>query len=81
MNQLRFNVFGKVLAVIGGPGSWQAYYPGTDGTRRPADFVIPADITEEGLAEYLADLFHEDATPSRNTVRRLNPSLGSESNC
>lgn len=81
MDELRFKVFGKVVVVVGSPGSWQPYYPGTDGTRRPADFVIPADIAEEGLAEYLADLFHEDATPSRNTVRRLNPSLESGSNC
>jgi hypothetical protein len=71
MDELRFNVFGKLVAIIGQPGSWQAFYPGNDGTRRPADFVIPTDITEDGLAEYLADLFHEDATPRRNTVHRL----------
>ena len=71
MSELRFNVFGKVLAITGMPGSWQAFYPGTDGTRRPADFVIPADIPEEGLAGYLADLFHEHATPRRPGVRRM----------
>ena len=71
MNELRFNVFGKIVAIVGTPGSWQAFYPGTNGTRSPADFVIPADITEDGLAEYLADLFHEHATPQRSTVLRL----------
>ncbi len=71
MNTHRFNVFGILVAISGKPGSWQAFYPGNDGTRRPADFIIPADVTEEGLAEYLADLFHEDATPGRNTVERL----------
>jgi hypothetical protein len=71
MNTHRFNVFGKLIAIGGKPGSWQAFYPGNDGTRRPADFIVPADITEDGLADYLADLFHEDATPSRNTVTRL----------
>jgi hypothetical protein len=71
MNVLRFNVFGKLIAISGEPGTWQAFYPGNDGTRRPANFVIPADITEDGLVEYLADLFHEDATPRRNTVERL----------
>ena len=73
MNERRFNVFGKVIAISGTPGAWQAFYPGNDGTRRPADFIIPADITEDDLAEYLADLFHEDATPRRNTVKRLPP--------
>ena len=71
MDALRFNVFGKLIAISGQPGSWQAFYPGSDGTRRPADFIIPADVTEDGLADYLADLFHEDATPRRNTVERL----------
>jgi len=73
MDSHRFNVFGKVIVITGKPGSWLAFYPGNDGTRRPADFIIPAEITEEGLAEYLADLFHEDATPRRNTVGRLPP--------
>ncbi|KFI06125.1 hypothetical protein [Massilia sp. BSC265] len=71
MNTLRFKVFGRLVAISGKPGAWQAFYPGSDGTRRPAGFVIPADITEDGLAEYLADLFHEDATPRRNTVELL----------
>ncbi len=73
MNELRFNVFGKLIVIGGKPGAWQAFYPGNNGTRRPADFVIPADVSEDGLGEYLADLFHEDATPRRNTVRRLPP--------
>lgn len=71
MNELRFKVFGKVVAITGQSGAWQAYYPGSNGTRRPADFVVPAELTEADLAEYLADLFHEDATPRRNTVERL----------
>jgi len=71
MNELRFKVFGKVIAITRQPGSWQAYYPGSNGTRSPADFIIPAELREADLAEYLADLFHEDATPRRNTVERL----------
>lgn len=71
MNAHRFKVFGKLIAISGKPGAWEACYPGNDGTRRPADFIIPPDVTEDGMAEYLADLFHEDATPRRNTVERL----------
>ena len=71
MRQLRFNVFGTLVIITGAPGAWQAFYPGSDGKRRPADFIVPDDIPEEGLLEYLADLFHEDATPRRPTVLRL----------
>ena len=71
MHTHRFNVFGTLIAISGKPGAWQAFYPGNDGTRRPADFIVPADVSEEGLADYLTDLFHEDATPRRNTVERL----------
>jgi len=70
---LFFNVFGKVIGIVGWPGAWQPFHPGTNGTRRPADFIIPADVTEENMAEYLADLFHEDATPKHNSVERIYP--------
>lgn len=70
---LFFKVFGKLIAVVGQPGSWQAFYPGTNGTCRPADFIIPDDVTEDGMAEYLDNLFHEDATPKHSTVERVYP--------
>ena len=67
----RFNVFGKAVAVTGLQGRRQAFYLGAEGKRRPADFVVPADITDGGLAEYLADLFHEHATPRNPAVTPL----------
>ena len=71
MAEHRFNVFGKRIVIVGAAGSWQAFYPGTDGKRRAADFVVPADLAEHALAEYLADLFHENATPKHGTVDLL----------
>ena len=71
--EFRFNVFGTLVAVTGEEGKWQAYYLGAEGKRRPADFIIPADVPASGLRDYLADLFHEDATPKRNTVDQLSP--------
>ena len=71
MRQLRFNVFGTLVTIAGAPGAWQAFYPGSDGKRRAADFIVPDDISEDGLLEYLADLFHEDATPRRPNVLLL----------
>lgn len=67
----RFNVFGKLVLIRGSAGAWEAFYPGPDGKRRPADFIVPDDIAEADLQEYLADLFHEDATPRNHSVTRL----------
>jgi hypothetical protein len=68
MNEYRFNVFGTWVAVTGEPGTWRDFYLGVEGKRRLADFIIPADLAGEELAEYLADLFHENATPRNNVV-------------
>jgi hypothetical protein len=38
---------------------------------RAADFIVPATLAEHELVEYLADLFHEDATPKWNEVVRI----------
>jgi hypothetical protein len=71
MTEHRFNVFGKLVLIRGGAGAWEAWYPGPDGKRRPADFIVPDDIAEADLLEYLADLFHENATPRNHSVTRL----------
>lgn len=74
MDEYRFKVFRHLVAIAaGGAGGagWRAYYLGADGKRRPADFIVPADVGKEELMEYLADLFHEDATPGHDRVERL----------
>ena len=71
MSEFRFNVFGQHIAVVGSAGAWQAFHLGNEGKRRPADFIIPLDVSEEKLADYLADLFHENATPRNNAVKQL----------
>jgi hypothetical protein len=71
MKELRFNIFGALIAVAGLPGDWRAFYFGTEGKRRPADFIVPNDIAEHELCEYLADLFHEQATPRNSTAKQL----------
>ncbi|MFP5390371.1 MAG: hypothetical protein ACLGI6_02340 [Gammaproteobacteria bacterium] len=70
-NQYKFNVFGVRVAVVGAPGQWKAYYLGSEGKRRAADFVVPADLADDEIREYLADLFHENATPANNSVEPL----------
>ena len=71
MREFRFNVFGVLIAVTGSAGAWRAFHLGADGKRRPADFIVPGDVTEADLAEYLADLFHENATPRHSSVTQL----------
>jgi hypothetical protein len=68
---IRFNVFGTPVGVERRDGVWRPFYLGNEGKRRDADFVIPNDIIEADLADYLAVLFHEEATPDRNEVKRL----------
>jgi len=71
MQEFRFNVFGTRIAIRGNQGAWRAYYLGAEGKRRPADFIIPDDIQADALCEYLADLFHEEATPRNNTTTQI----------
>ncbi|WP_229219954.1 DUF7661 family protein [Rugamonas fusca] len=71
MKELRFNIFGALIAITDSGGVWQACYLGTDGKRRPADFVVPSDVAEDELCEYLADLYHENATPRNPNAVQL----------
>ncbi|MBC3863692.1 hypothetical protein H8K32_16410 [Undibacterium jejuense] len=71
MKEFRFNIFGILVMVDGSPGAWRAFYLGSDGKRRAADFIVPNDIAEEELCEYLADLFHENAMPKNSTATQI----------
>jgi hypothetical protein len=71
MKAIRFNVFGRIVAVHRAGASWQAYAVGADGKRGPAGFVIPDFVQEEEIPEFLFDLFHESATPGNGDVRRI----------
>jgi hypothetical protein len=71
MKELKFKIFGACIAVTGQPGAWRAFYYGAEGKRRAADFIIPADVAEAELCEYLADLSHEHATPRNSTALQL----------
>jgi hypothetical protein len=69
---LRFDVFGKLVGVEKAGGVWRAFYLGGEGKHRVAeDILIPPSVREEALAQYLADLCHEWATPEHPEVRPL----------
>ena len=71
MAELRFKVFGKLIAVAPTPAGWTTYLLSQDGKRTAADIVVPAFIKEDEVGQYLADLLHELATPTNNEVVRL----------
>jgi len=71
MSEHRFNVFGRPVAIVGSQGSWTAYSLASEGKRVPAGFVVPNFLAEEELCQYLADLFHESATPTNGDVLRI----------
>ncbi len=72
MKSLKFNVFGKHVLVTEHNGGWTTYYLSTEGKRRPAiDIVVPSDIQESEIGQYLDDLCHEWATERNPVVKRI----------
>ncbi|VTU45856.1 hypothetical protein SRS16P2_00360 (plasmid) [Variovorax sp. SRS16] len=74
MSEHRFNVFGRIIAISRQQGTWIAFDLGSEGKRRPADFVVPDFLAEDELCQYLEDLFHETAMPWNGSVFRISPS-------
>jgi len=71
MAQYRFNVFGQLVVITGGPGNWTAFLLGPDGKRRKADFAVPGSLGEDELCQYLSDVFHELATSTQHSVKLI----------
>ena len=71
MTPANFNVFGRIIRVEKDVDGWRAYYPGSDGKKRVADFVIPNDVADSELEQYLGDIFHENARPNNAEVTRF----------
>jgi hypothetical protein len=72
MKTLKFDVFGRDIAIVKIESGWQAFYLGNDGKRRPAnDIIVPSNIAEAEIAQYLDDLCHEWATDRNKSVNRV----------
>ena len=65
------DVFGKRMLVERSGGAWRTYLLWVDGKRSRVNVPIPDSITEDELAQYFDDLYHESATPRRPAVVRL----------
>jgi hypothetical protein len=70
-SELRLDVFGRRMTAVQAHGHWSLFLLGPDGKRRPADISIPSDLSRDEIPGYLADIFHEIATPRHNQVRVL----------
>lgn len=69
---LKFDAFGRTVLVAASECGWATCYLGAEGKKRPAnDILVPADIEESEIAQYLADLCHEWANEHQPSVRRL----------
>ena len=72
MRSLRFDVFGQRVVVVESDSGWATFYVGAEGKRRPApDIVVPGDVEESEIEQYLDDLCHEWATAGHSGVKRL----------
>lgn len=66
---MTLHVFGKIAEVTRRDNRSIVYYLGNEGKIRTADDIhIPAHVAEDELADYIADLCHEWATPRYNCV-------------
>lgn len=71
---LHFDVFGRRIGVTRALGEWSAVYLGTEGKGREArDVAIPPWIEKDDIGRFLADLFHESASPEHPDVIALTP--------
>lgn len=69
---IKFDVFGRQIAVESSDSGWQVYFLGDEGKRRLArDVLIPSSVTETELEGYLFDVFHESASADHPEVKRL----------
>lgn len=68
----KYNVFGRQVLAVRSDTGWRVFYVGSEGKRRLAeDIVIPGDVSESAVEQYLSDLCHEWATKRNPRVVRL----------
>ncbi len=71
MQTHRYKVFGRILDIQRQGSGWRCLQVANDGKRLPAAIVIPDFIEEAELAQYLFDVFHEEARPGQPDVVKI----------
>ena len=66
---MKFRAYGKEIEVVWERNRWATYYLGNEGKKRTAyDIIIPSELKEKEIKNYLEDILHEWATPSKNEI-------------
>ena len=61
---MKCRVFGKMYEAKRNESGWRVYLMGQEGKKRfLPDIVIPLSISEDKVAGYLEDIFHEQKAP------------------
>ena len=69
---IKFNVFGKQMAVLKKDHEWHLFNESDTGIRsRVYDVVIPSDLEAVELATYLDDIYHEYASDKHPKVVKV----------
>lgn len=69
---IRFDVYGRRMGVERRDGAWRLYVLSDDGKRRAVhDVAVPPDLEASELLAWLADIYHESASPRHPDVIRL----------
>lgn len=68
---MKLNIFGRLFGVARENDQWVLYSLGEGLKRRENDIPIPAELTQAEVVTFLADIFHEIATPDNSDVKVL----------
>lgn len=66
---MKIDIYGRIIEVLKEDGFWNIYTLGEGKKMRANDIVIPQNFSEKEVLTFLADMFHEAATPEKNQVR------------
>ena len=69
---MKLDVYGRKIEVVKSAWKWKVFILGAEGKKRLAeDITIPSHIIESDLISYIADIYHEWASPAHNRVTEL----------
>ncbi|MCP3940132.1 MAG: hypothetical protein GY710_01440 [Desulfobacteraceae bacterium] len=70
---IKFNVFGRIYSLQRKGEEWHFFIESGTGIRaKVSDVIIPSELKEHELEEYLDDIYHENASEKYPSVIRLN---------
>ena len=72
MIRMKYDVYGRSMTVEKAGSKWKLFVNSGEGKRREInDVVIPQQLGEEEIAQFLADIYHEAATERYPDVKQV----------